>query len=336
MNLRKLGKTDLEVSVIGFGGIPIQRLSIKESEKVLLHALDRGINFFDTARGYTDSEDKMGRALSGHRDKIILASKALSRGAGGMRRELETSLRKLRTSFIDLYQCHSVGSMEELDKLISGRGAYRALEKARQEGKIRWTGFTSHSREVTMKALETDLFDTIQIPFSIIENDWKKDVIPLAGEKGTGVIGMKPIAGGAIQNASASLRYIVTEGVDVAIPGMDTVTQVDQNASVGREEPAPPTESEMGELLKEKEQWGEKFCRRCGYCMPCPEGLKIPFLFIIQGYYSRYGLQAWALQRLNKLDKSYSDCTACGECLEKCPYQLPIPDMMEQFAEEME
>lgn len=336
MKKRKLGKTDLEVSIIGFGGIPIQRLSSQEAEKVLLRAFSRGINFYDTARGYTDSEEKMGRALHNRRNKILLASKALSRTADKMREELETSLRNLRTDVIDLYQCHSVDSEEHLDKIVSPGGAYQALEKAREEGKIRWIGITGHSPEVLIKALETGLFHTIQIPFSIIESTWNEDVIPLAKQRGTGIIGMKPLAGGAIKNASSSLRYIVTHGIDVAIPGMDKVDQVDENTMVGQGELAPPDKSELRELTKEKELWGDRFCRRCGYCMPCPYGLNIPFLFILQGYYSRYHLEDWALQRLNKLDKKYSDCTACGECLEKCPYHLPIPDMMEEFAEEVE
>ena len=321
----------MEVSVVGFGGIPIQGLTASEAERVLLRALDRGINFFDSARAYTDSEEKMGRALHAHRDRIHLASKALSRGAGGMRKELETSLRNLRTDMIDLYQVHSVGSLEELERILAPGGAYGELAKAREEGKIRWIGVTGHSRPVLFKAAGTGLFDTVQLPFNPIENEWEDEVLPAAREAGLGTIGMKPVAGGAIRNVGASIRFTLTRGIDVSIPGMDSVEQVDENASIG-EGLRAPTGEELAALEKEKELWGEKFCRRCAYCMPCPEGLNIPFLLLIEGYYTRYELHGWARERLAALPKTFGDCTACGECLEKCPYDLPIPDLMKEAA----
>ena len=327
MEKRRLGRTDMEVSAVGFGGIPIQGLTAAEAEQVLLRALERGINFFDSARAYTDSEEKMGRALHARRDGIYLASKALSRSADGMRRELETSLRNLRTGMIDLYQVHSVGSLEELERILAPGGAYEALARAKEEGKIRWIGVTGHSRPVLFKAVETELFDTVQLPFNPIENEWEEDVLPAARKAGMGTIGMKPVAGGAIQNVGASIRFSLTRGIDVSIPGMDSVSQVDQNASIG-EDLRPPTGDELAALQEEKELWGDKFCRRCAYCMPCPEGLNIPFLLLIEGYYTRYELHDWARERLQALPKTFSDCTACGECIEKCPYDLPIPDLM--------
>jgi predicted aldo/keto reductase-like oxidoreductase len=331
METRKLGRTDLEISVVGFGGIPIQGLPAREAELVLLRALDRGINFFDSARAYTDSEEKMGRALHAHRGRIHLASKALSRGARGMRGELEASLRNLRTDMIDLYQVHSVGSLEELERILAPGGAYEALAKARDEGKVRWIGVTGHSRPVLFKAVETGLFDTVQLPFNPIENEWEEDVLPAARKAGLGTIGMKPVAGGALRNVGASIRFALTRGIDVSIPGMDSVEQVDENASIG-EGLRAPTGEELAALQQEKNLWGGKFCRRCAYCLPCPEGLNIPFLLLIEGYYTRYELHDWARERLEALPKTFGDCTACGECLEKCPYDLPIPDLMKEAA----
>ena len=335
MEKRELGRTDLEVSVVGFGGIPIQGLSSSEAERVLLHAIDRGINFFDSARAYTDSEEKMGRALNEHRGRIYLASKALSRNARGMRGELEKSLRNLRTGMIDLYQVHSVGSLEELERILAPGGAYEALAKARDEGKIRWIGVTGHSRPVLFKAVLTGLFDTVQLPFNPIENEWEEDMLPETRKAGIGTIGMKPVAGGAIRNVGASIRFSLTRGIDVSIPGMDSTGQVDENAAVG-EDLRAPTEEELAALQEEKMVWGEKFCRRCAYCMPCPEGLNIPFLLLIEAYYTRYELHDWALDRLKTLSKTFSDCTACGECLEKCPYELPIPDLMKDAVTRVE
>jgi predicted aldo/keto reductase-like oxidoreductase len=329
MDKRRLGKTDMEISVVGFGGIPLQGVSAAEAERLLHHALDRGINFFDSARAYTDSEEKMGRALSGRREGVYLASKALSRTAESMTAELETSLRNFKTDCIDLYQVHSVGSLEQLEKILAPDGAYEALSKAREAGKIRWIGVTGHSRPILFKAVETGLFDTVQLPFNPIEDEWEQDVLPAARAAGLGTIGMKPAAGGAIRNVPAAIRFSLTRGIDVSIPGMDAIEQVDENTSAA-EGLVPPSEEELAMLQQEKELWGERFCRRCAYCMPCPEGLNIPFLLLIDAYYTRYELEAWARERLAALPKTYEDCTACGECLERCPYNLPIPDMMSE------
>lgn len=334
MKKRTLGKTDMEVSVVGFGGIPIQGLSRDDAGRVLFRALELGINFYDSARAYTDSEEKMGAALAPHRDSILLASKALSRSAAKMTGELETSLRNFKTDMIDLYQVHSVGSLEQLEKILAPGGAYEALAQARESGSIRWIGITGHSEPVLLKAVGTGLFDTVQFPFNPIENEWEENLIPTANAAGMGTIGMKPLAGGAIRNTRASIRYTLTRGMDVSIPGMDSIEQVEENVSAG-EDLIPPSASELDELRMEKELWGDKFCRRCAYCMPCPNGLNIPFLLLIEGYYTRYELKDWALSRLKTLEKTYSDCAACGECLEKCPYHLPIPDLMEKAAEDV-
>ncbi|UCF05831.1 MAG: aldo/keto reductase [bacterium] len=334
MEKRRLGQTDLEVSIVGFGGIPIQGLPFAEAERVLLHALDRGIDFFDSARAYTDSEEKMGRALSPHRNRIHLASKALSRTGTKITEELETSLRNLRTDTIDLYQVHSVGTTEQLDTIMAPGGAYEALAGAREQGKIRWIGITGHSRPVLLAAVETGLFDTVQCPFNPIEDEWADEVLPEARKAGIGTIGMKPLAGGAIRNAAASIRFSLTRGIDVSIPGMDSITQIEENTAAG-EKLEPLTAAELEDLRREKEIWGDSFCRRCAYCMPCPNGLNIPFLLLIDGYYTRYELKDWALARLGTLEKTFADCAACGECIEKCPYHLPVPELMERAAEHL-
>lgn len=329
MNKKQLGKTDIEAYPVGFGGIPIQRLSLKEAEKVLRRAFDRGIDFYDTARGYTDSEEKIGKALSPVRNRIFLASKAMSRDFRGMSGELETSLGQLQTDMIDLYQLHNVATSEILQRVTGPGGALEALQKAREAGKIRWIGVTGHSRPVLLEAIRTGLFDTVQLPFNPIESEWAKEVIPAAARMGMGVIGMKPVAGGAIRHVPESIHFALANGVDISIPGMDDTAQVDQNVEAGS---GPPdlTSEELGLLEEEKKTWRGRFCRRCGYCLPCPEGLNIPFLLLIEAYYSRYDLRDWALSRLKTLEKKYADCTACGICVERCPYDLPVPELMER------
>jgi predicted aldo/keto reductase-like oxidoreductase len=328
---RTLGTTDMDVSAVGFGGIPIQGVSFEEAERILKKAFERGITFFDSARAYTDSEEKIGRALASVRDRIYLSTKALSRTAPKLADEIETSLRSLRTDRIDLYQIHSVGSLAELDRVLSPGGAYEALVEARAAGKVRWIGITGHRRDVMLKAIEAGRFDTVQFPFNPIETEWEDAVIPAAKAAGIGTICMKPFAGGAIHNHALALRFELTRGMDVVIPGMDEIAQVEENAAVG-DCIVPPDEADLAALGAERARWGETFCRRCGYCMPCPNGLNIPFLFLIDGYYTRYELRDWALARLAVLEKKFADCEACGECLEKCPYGLPIPEMMKEAA----
>jgi predicted aldo/keto reductase-like oxidoreductase len=334
MERRRLGRTDMEIAVVGFGGIPIQGITFAEAERVLLHALERGVNFYDSARTYTNSEEKIGRALARHRDRIFLSSKALSRGGDEITAELEISLRNLRTDLIDLYQVHSVGSLEQLEQILASGGAYEALIQAREAGKIRWIGITGHSREVLREAIERGLFDTIQFPYNPIETEWEEVVLPAAKKANMGIIGMKPLAGGALRNAKAALRFELTRGIDIAIPGMDSIIQVDENIDAAADL-RELSDEELRALRDEKELWGEKFCRRCAYCMPCPNGLNIPFLLLIEGYYSRYELKDWARERLGVLAKTYENCAACGECLDKCPYHLPIPDLMERAAKKV-
>ena len=328
MKKRTLGKTDIKASVVGFGGIPLQGLSPAEAERVLLHAFDSGIDFYDTARGYTDSEEKIGRALAPHRDSIYIATKAMSRDAAGMKGELETSLRNLRTEMIDLYQFHAPGNMQQLERILGPGGAYETLAKARDEGKVRWIGITGHSRDILLHAAGLDMFDTVQLPFNAIETEWENTVLPAAHSAGIGTLGMKPVAGGALADVPAAIRFTLTRGIDISIPGMDTAEQVDENITAG--DLAHPSVGELEKLAGEKEAWGELFCRRCGYCMPCPSGLNIPFLLLLEGYYNRYELKDWAISRMETQKMKYSDCTECGECLEKCPYNLPIPELMKR------
>ncbi len=332
MESRILGRTGLKVSAIGFGGIPIQGVPDAEAGAVVRAALDAGITFFDSARGYTDSEAKLGRALEGARDRVVIATKSMARDAASMAKDVETSLANLRCGVIDLYQLHNVAAQDVLDRVLGPGGAYEALDRARREGKIRFIGVTSHSRQALVRAIETGRFDTVQHPYNPLEREWRGDAIAAARARGLGIIAMKPAAGGAISNVPAALRFALHDGVDVAIPGMDAVAQVVENAAAGAPL-LPPSAEDLASYAADAARWEGAFCRRCGYCKPCPNGLDVPFLLLIEAYYTRYDLRAWALERLAGLEKRYADCAACGTCAERCPYGLRIPELMARAAQ---
>jgi len=328
----KLGNTGLKICRVGFGGIPIQRLTVTESERLVHAALERGINFFDTSRIYTDSEAKMGRALAGRRNLAVIASKTYSRDAEGARKDLETSLKELGTDHVEIYQCHNVSTEKDLERALGPGGAIEALERARKQGLVRFVGITGHKPWILEKALEAYPFATLQVPVNIIEQSSLDTLIPAARKKGLGIIAMKPVAGGALREVALNLRFVLTSGVEVVIPGMDDPEQVLENVAV-LDSTLPLTPAEMHRLEKEKERLGDSFCRRCEYCMPCPEGLNIPLLHLMEGYYFRYNLKEWTLERMAGMKKTFSDCTACDVCVSRCPYELNMPELFKSAAE---
>ncbi len=322
----ELGETGLAVNRVGFGGIPIQRLGMNEAVSLVIGALERGVDFIDTARGYTDSEVKIGKALDSFDGRVVVATKSMARDRDGMMRDIEMSLGNLNVDCIDIYQCHNISSEEVLDVAAGPVGALEALVEAREQGMIGHIGVTGHKPWIVKQAVARFPFETVQVPFNIIETAAAAELLPFARERGLGTIAMKPVAGGALRNVPLNLRFILLSGIDVVIPGMDGMEQVEENLSV-LDGLSPLSDSEMEVLLAEKEELGEGFCRRCEYCMPCPEGLNISFLHLIGAYYFRYGLKEWALGRLEGLAKKYDSCVACGQCIEKCPYDLDTPSI---------
>ncbi|NMA94536.1 MAG: aldo/keto reductase [Clostridiales bacterium] len=322
-----LGRTGIKVSRVGFGGIPIQQLNQNNVDAIIDKCLEMGINFFDTARGYTVSEGLLGNSFYGRRKDIYIATKSGVRDRDSMLRDVEISLKELRTDYIDLYQLHNVGSPEELNRTLRDDGAYKALRQLKDEGVVKHIGITSHKEEVIEKALETDMFETIQFPLNVVERQGEY-LFERAYEKNVGTIAMKPIAGGAIRDAQGALKFILDNPhLTVAIPGMDSVEQVIQNSQAAN---MPLTKEEKESLEKEARELGQTFCRRCGYCLPCPEGIDIPMMFLMEGYYTRYDLKDWARERYATQDKNASHCAKCGNCEELCPYELPIMDMLDK------
>ncbi len=334
MEYRQFGRTGLKVSVIGFGGIPIQRVSGDEAVTLLRAAQEQGINFIDTAQGYASSESKIGYALQQVPGEWIIASKSMKRDAIGFRAELVKSLTALGVESIDLYQFHNVSTYELYDQVMGEGGAYEAALKAQEEGLIKHIGISSHKNFIAKKAVESGKFVSVQVPFNAVEDQFK-EVIEMAAKRDVAIIIMKPLAGGALDNGNLALRYICEYPVTVIIPGMQKVEEVIENAAVGNHfEPLNP--DERTELSRIASELGTTFCRRCEYCSPCPEGINIPTMFIFDGYYSRYNLQDWATERYWSQQKTAHDCVKCGICETRCPYNLPIRDMLDQVASHFE
>ncbi len=328
-----LGNTNMKIKRVGFGGIPIQRITQEDTNLVIDELEKNGINFIDTARGYTVSEEYIGNSLVGRRQKFYIATKSMSRDYEGMKKDIEISLKNLKTDYIDLYQLHNV-KIEEYETIFNEDKAFRALLEAQKEGKIKYIGITSHSIETIEKAIEDGKFDTIQFPYNIVE-DQADEAFKKAHEKGIGIIVMKPLAGGALDDATLAIKYILSkEYIDVAIPGMDSIKQVKENVDVLNN--LDLTEEDKEKIDNIRATLGGKFCRRCEYCLPCPLGVNIPQNFLLEGYYTRYNLKEWSKERYDSLEGKASKCIACGKCETKCPYELPIIEMLKNVCEKLE
>ena len=330
MEYRILGKTGLKVSRMGFGGIPIQKIDA-EGTKVLMQQLAAtGVNYIDTARGYTVSEEFLGCALEGIRDKFILATKSMARTKAEMARDIDISLRNLRTDYIELYQVHNP-SMEQLAQVTAPGGALEALMEAKAAGKIGHIGITAHSPVVFERALELEWVETVMFPYNIVETHGEA-LMKKCMEKNIGFIDMKPLAGGALEDATLALRFLTkNDAVTVVIPGMAAPEEIRQNLAA-MEEPAPLSEEEWKKIEEIRRTLGTEFCRRCNYCAPCSVGINIPNMFVFEGYLSRYGLEDWARGRYEAMGKTASDCVECGACETRCPYELPIRKMLKRVA----
>ena len=333
MEYRILGKTGLKISRMGFGGIPIQKIDEEGTRKLLHEMMEKGVNYIHSARGYTVSEQYIGYGLEGIRDKFVLATKSMSRTKEAMAADIETSLGNFRTDYIDLYQVHNP-SMEQLDQVIGEGGALEALMEAKAAGKIGHIGLTAHSTAVFERALGLDWVETIMFPYNIVEQQGA-ELIHKCAEKNIGFIDMKPLAGGAIEDATLALRYVCSNpDVTVVIPGMAEVRELEQNlAACSNTEPL--TDEELKAMDKVREQLGTDFCRRCNYCAPCTVGINIPSVFLFAGYLQRYDLADWAKDRYSTLKVKASACIGCGKCEPRCPYHLPIREKLKKCAQDM-
>ena len=290
MQTIRLGKSSLEASRVGFGGIPIQRLTEGEAVTVVRRCLDLGVNFFDTAHGYTTSEERIGHALAvmtGRRDQYILATKTPARDRAEAQRHLALSLSRLRTDYLDLWQFHNVSSFEAYEQVLGPGGAMEAARKAQKEGTVRHIGITSHSIDVALRAVASGLFETVQFPFNFVTNEAAEQLLPLAQANDVGFIAMKPFAGGLLGNARLAIKYLLQFEHVLPDPGIEIVEEIEEIVDIvnGSWTLTPEERIEMEQVRTEV---GTRFCRRCGYCEPCTQGVHISTIMNLRSFWKRF------------------------------------------------
>lgn len=325
MEKMRLGRTDLSVGKTGFGALPIQRTSRDEARRILRKAFDNDINFFDTARNYTDSEEKIGDALADVRKEIFIASKTMAKNGKALVENLETSLKNLKTDYIDLYQLHNPDGVPGPD---NAEDVYDALLEAKRAGKIRFIGITNHRADMIRKAIESGLYDTVQFPFSHLSSEDDINIVKECKKHDIGFIAMKALSGGLITNASAAFAFMRQFDNVLPIWGVQRESELDEFLAL--EATPQPLDDQMRAVIeKDKIELGGNFCRGCGYCLPCPVGIPINFAARMALSLKRMPNTAGYLggewhEKMKLIEK----CTACGQCKSKCPYNLDTPELL--------
>lgn len=327
-----LGKTGLKVNKNGFGALPIQRISKEDAAALLQKAFQNGINYFDTARAYSDSEEKMGAALHEVRDQIIISTKTAAQNGEDLWKDLEMSLEKLQTDYIDLYQFHNPAFCP---KPGDGSGLYEAALKAKEQGKIRHIGITNHRIAVAKEAVLSGFYETLQFPFSYLASVEEVELVELCRQKEVGFIAMKGLAGGLIHNSASAYAFMCQPQFAHVEPiwGIQREWELDEFLSY--QEQAPElNEMLLADIQKDKDQLAGEFCRGCGYCMPCPVGIEINNCARMSLMLRRAPQEAWLSEEWQEKMKKIENCLHCGSCMKKCPYGLNTPELLKRNYED--
>ena len=271
METIRLGKTGMQVTRLGFGGIPIQRLTRDEAVAVVKKCLELGVAYIDTANAYTTSEENIGYAIAGQREKLILATKSEARTPELLEKHLQLSLQRLKTDYIDLFQLHNISDFKTLEAVLQPEGLISVLRKAQKSGIIKHIGITSHQIDVAQKAVQSDQFETIMFPLNFIASEAAESLLPLCRKHEVGFVGMKPMAGGMIENATAAIKYLLRFPDIVIIPGIQKIAEIEEIAQIFSG-PRDLTPAEQAEMKRIKDALGSRFCHRCDYCQPCTTG----------------------------------------------------------------
>ncbi len=319
-----LGSTGITVNKNGFGALPIQRISQEDAVGLIQKAYDAGIDFFDTARFYTDSECKLGEALEGIRDKVYIATKTAATTAEGFWKDLETSLGNLETDYVDLYQFHNPSFCP---KPGDGSGLYEAMLEAKAQGKVHHIGITNHRLSVANEAIESGLYETLQFPFCYLSGEKELELVKKCAEKNMGFIAMKALSGGLITNSSAAYAYLARYDNVLPIWGIQRESELDEFISYIDNPPSMTPELETF-IAKEREELSGDFCRGCGYCMPCPVGIEINNCARMSLLLRRSPSELQLTEEVQAKMKKIEDCLNCGKCKSKCPYELDTPALL--------
>ncbi|MGM0365027.1 MAG: aldo/keto reductase [Actinomycetota bacterium] len=328
----KFGNTDLKVSRVALGGIPIMRLTKKNAVKVIRDVINMGINFIDTANAYGDSEEKIGEAIKKFkREKLVLSSKSNAKDKKTFLSHLDLSLKRLGTDYIDIYHLHAINDQDNFKKVMATGGAYEGLEDAVAKGKVRYYAFSSHSPDVAEKIMLTNKFQVVQIPLNFIDTEAEKKLIPLAKKLNIGFIAMKPMGGGMLEDANLAFRYLSQFKEVVPDPGIEETEEMKEIVGIV-ENTRPLAYKEKQRIKKIKEKLGDEWCHRCGYCQPCPEGIPISTVLITKSIIKRTDYDSAIYWQEKAIEKARG-CVECKECIEKCPYNLNIPELIKQNIE---
>jgi predicted aldo/keto reductase-like oxidoreductase len=319
----RLGKTGLTVSRVGFGGIPIQRLSEMEAVSVVRGCLDLGVTFIDTAHGYTTSEERIGKAIAGRREGLVLATKTPARDRATAQEHIELSLRRLGVDRIDLLQLHGVSSHDELEAVLGPGGALEALQAARDRDQIGHIGFSSHSMDIAQEGIRTGHFETLQFPFNFIATEPADQLVPLVREADMGFIAMKPMGGGILERADLAFKYLLQFSGVVPDPGIERLSEMEEIKLLVEGEHSLGT-ADWVEIEAIRQEVGTRFCRRCNYCQPCPQGIPISAVLSYRSTWKRMPPESTLGEAWKRNMELAESCLECGECEARCPYDLPI------------
>ena len=320
----RLGKTELMVTSTAMGCLPVQRCDEDFAVRLLRAAYEGGINYFDTANAYTDSEKKIGLALSDVRDKIVISTKSAARDKAGVLKHIENSLRMMKTDYIDLFQFHQVTEVPDPN---DPDGAYAGALEAREKGWIRHIGVTSHRVNIAEDCIASGLFETLQFPFSYISSERDLALAQKCKEADMGYIAMKGLAGGMLNNARACHAFMKSYDNVVPIWGIQKLEELEQWLALAEED--PDLDEELGAFIRqERQELSGSFCRSCGYCMPCPAGIEIfncarMNMLLRRSPWQQYMTDTWR-EKMEKIN----DCIGCHSCSSRCPYQLDTPNLL--------
>lgn len=326
MDTVRLGRTNIVVNKNGFGALPIQRISKEDAAKILKKAYENGVRLFDTARMYTDSEEKIGYALSDVRKDIFITTKTMAKDAEGFWEDLEESLKQLQTDYVDVYQFHNPAFCP---KPGSEDGLYDAMQEAKRQGKIRFIGITNHRLAVAQEAIDSGLYDTLQFPFSYLSSEQELNLVHQCKEKDMGFLAMKALAGGLINHSEMAYAYMNQYDNVLPIWGIQRERELDEFLSY--QDNPPKMEGEIAERIeRDKQELQGEFCRGCGYCMPCPAGIEINNCARMSLLLRRAPSAAYLGEETQEKMKKIEGCLECGQCKSKCPSGLNTPELLKK------